>query len=133
MLACITEYPDLFSAAWDQVGIANFVSFLKNTREYRRHIREAEYGPLSDESFLESISPIHKASLIKTPLMVVHGENDPRVPVGEARQIIRAINDNGGSVDSLIFPDEGHGISKLSNRLTLFRKMVLFFDRHLKK
>ena len=132
-LACITEYPDLFGAAIDMIGIANYVTFLQNTREYRRHIREAEYGPLTDEEFLKSISPIHKASEIKTPLLVVHGENDPRVPVSEARQIIQAVIDNGGVVDSLIFPDEGHGIAKLSNRLDYYRKMVEFFDKHLKK
>lgn len=133
VLACITEYPDLFAAAIDHMGIANFVTFLENTRDYRRSLREAEYGPLEDEEFLKSISPIHKASKIKTPLLVVHGENDPRVPVGEARQIIQAIHDNGGVVDSLIFPDEGHGIARLPNRLEFYRKMVEFFDTHLKK
>lgn len=132
VLALITEYPDLFSAAVDHVGIANYVTFLQNTREYRRHIREAEYGPLTDEPFLKSISPIHKASSIKTPLLVVHGENDPRVPVGEARQIIEAVQKSGGIVDSLIFPDEGHGISKLTNRLAFYRKMVKFFNQCLK-
>jgi len=133
VLASITEYPDLFSAAINQVGIANYVSFLENTRSYRRHIREAEYGPLTDPEFLQSISPIHKADKIKTPLLVIHGENDPRVPIGEARQIIKAVHNNGGIVDSLIFPDEGHGVSKLSNRLQVYRKMVEFFDANLKK
>jgi dipeptidyl aminopeptidase/acylaminoacyl peptidase len=132
-LAGITEYPDLFSAAVDEFGIANFVTFLKNTGDYRRHIRESEYGPLTDEPFLESISPIHKASRIRTPLLVIHGENDPRVPVGEARQIIKAVQEYGGTVDSLIFPDERHHASKLSNRLVLYRRMVDFFDRYLKK
>jgi len=132
VLACITEYPDLFSAAVDQVGIANFVTFLNNTRDYRREIREAEYGPLSDEEFLNSISPIHKADRIKTPLLIIHGENDPRVPVGEARQMIDAITAGGGTVDSLIFPDEGHGVAKLENRLQLYRKMVEFFDKYLR-
>jgi len=133
VLASITEFPDLFSAAIDQVGIANFVTFLENTRSYRRYLREAEYGPLSDPEFLASISPINKADRIKTPLLVVHGENDPRVPVGEARQIIEAVNSSGGIADSLIFPDEGHGIGKLDNRLMLYRKMVEFFDKYLKK
>jgi len=132
VLACLTEFPDLFSAAVDMYGIANFVTFLENTRDYRRKLREAEYGPLSDSLFLESISPINKASKIKTPLLVMHGENDPRVPIGEARQIIRAIHDSGGVVDSLIFPDEGHGFSKLSDRLAQYRKMVEFFDKYLK-
>ncbi|UCD94603.1 MAG: S9 family peptidase [Candidatus Zixiibacteriota bacterium] len=132
VLACITEYPELFSAAVEMSGIANFVTFLQNTRDYRRELRETEYGPLTDEDFLKSISPIHKADRIKTPLLVVHGQNDPRVPIGEARQIISAIQDNGGTVDSLIFSDEGHQIRKLTNRLVYYSKMVEFFDKNLK-
>ncbi|TET68088.1 MAG: S9 family peptidase, partial [Candidatus Zixiibacteriota bacterium] len=69
---------------------------------------------------------------IETPLLVVHGENDPRVPGGEARQIIKALSDRGVAVDSLIFPDEGHGVSKRKNNLILYRRMVDFFDKHLK-
>ncbi|MFH1688369.1 MAG: S9 family peptidase [bacterium] len=132
VLGMITEYPDLFSAAVDNVGIANFVTFLQNTRAYRRALRESEYGPLTDPEFLKSISPIHKAHLIKTPLLVVHGVNDPRVPIGEARQIIAAVKDNGGVVDSLIFVDEGHGSGKRENVIAEYRKQVEFFDRHLK-
>ncbi|MBU8933049.1 MAG: S9 family peptidase [candidate division Zixibacteria bacterium] len=132
VLGMITEYPDMFSAAVDVVGIANFKSFLENTKAYRRALRESEYGPLSDPDFLREISPIHKAHLIKTPLLVVHGENDPRVPVGEARQIIAAIKASGGVVDSLIFPDEGHGTSKRVNTITEYRKQVEFFGKQLK-
>ncbi len=132
VLGMITEYPDLFSAAIDVVGIANFKTFLENTRAYRRALRESEYGPLSDPEFLKSISPVHKAHLIKTPLLVIHGENDPRVPIGEARQIIKAVQKNGGVVDSLIFSNEGHGSGKRVNTITEYRKQVEFLDRNLK-
>jgi dipeptidyl aminopeptidase/acylaminoacyl peptidase len=116
----------------DVVGIANFKTFLKNTADYRRALRESEYGPLSDPEFLDSISPIHKAHLIRTPLLVVHGANDPRVPVDEARQILAAVANNGIAVDSLIFADEGHGSGKRSNTVIEYRKQVEFFDRFLK-
>lgn len=132
VLGMITEYPDLFSAAIDNVGIVNFKTFLQNTKAYRRALRESEYGPLSDPDFLDSISPIFKANLIKTPLLVIHGENDPRVPVSEARQIIAAVIENGGEIDSLIFPDEGHGASKRVNVIASYRKQVQFLDRYLK-
>ena len=132
VLGMITEYPDLFAAAVDVVGIANFRTFLENTRPYRRKYRETEYGPLSDPEFLESVSPLNKAHLIKTPLLVIHGENDPRVPVSEARQIISAVKANKGDVDSLIFPDEGHGVGKRINIIAEYRKQVEFLDRHLK-
>ncbi len=131
-LAALTEYPDLFAAGVDEVGIANFETFFGGTAAYRREYRASEYGPPSDSLFLRSISPIHKVDRIRAALLVVHGENDPRVPVGEARQIIRALKERGSPVDSLIFPDEGHGVSKLPNRLVLYRRMVEFFNRYLK-
>jgi dipeptidyl aminopeptidase/acylaminoacyl peptidase len=132
-LAALVDYPDMFGAGIDNIGIANFVSFLQNTAEYRRAIREAEYGPLSDPEFLTEISPLTNADRIKAPLLVVHGENDPRVPVGEARQIAEAVQSQGGVAELLIFPDEGHGTAKLSNRLTYYRRMVEFLDEHLKE
>jgi len=132
VLGMITSYPELFAAAVSDVGIANFETFLRNTRPYRRALREAEYGPLSDVEFLRSISPIHRADRIRTPLLVVHGANDPRVPVDEARQIIRAIKSQGGQVDSLIFLDEGHGAAKRANTIAEYRKQVAFFDQYLR-
>ncbi|HSG98758.1 MAG TPA: prolyl oligopeptidase family serine peptidase, partial [candidate division Zixibacteria bacterium] len=131
-LGMITEYPDLLNAAIDEVGIANFVSFLELTAPSRRGVREAEYGPLTDKAFLESISPLNKADRIRTPLLVIHGENDPRVPVEEARQILAAVAENGVPVDSLIFPDEGHGAAKRVNIIRQYRRMAEFFDTHLK-
>ncbi|HWO58395.1 MAG TPA: S9 family peptidase [bacterium] len=130
-LACITANPDLYAAACDQVGIANFVTFLKNTAPYRRHLRESEYGPLADSAFLWEISPLAQVDKIRTPLLIVHGENDPRVPVGEARQMARAIAARGGIVDTLIFPDEGHGVAKRPNVLVTYRRIVDFFKKYL--
>ena len=132
VMAAITEAPDLFGAACDYVGIVNFETFLKNTKDYRRHLREAEYGPLSDPEFLRGISPIHKVDRIRTPLLVVHGRNDPRVPVGEARQIVAALRERGGVVESVIFEDEGHGVRKQPNRIRFYEALVSFFEKHLK-
>jgi dipeptidyl aminopeptidase/acylaminoacyl peptidase len=132
VLAALTEYPDLWTAGVDIVGIANLVTFLENTGSYRRSLREPEYGSLErDREFLESISPIHKAENIKAPLMVVHGKNDPRVPVGEAEQIVERVKGNGGTVEYLLYEDEGHGLAKLENRLDAYPKIVAFLDTHL--
>ena len=131
VLACITQYPDLWAAAVDFVGIANWVTFLENTGEWRRSHREAEYGSLSDDrELLESISPIHDVDRIECPLFVQHGENDPRVPVGEARQIAEAVADRGIPVESCIFDDEGHHTTKLENRIEQFERIAAFLDEH---
>jgi dipeptidyl aminopeptidase/acylaminoacyl peptidase len=133
VLAAITNHPELYAAAIDVVGIANFVTFLEKTGPYRRAAREAEYGSLEhDREFLDSISPIHQVEKIRTPLMVVHGANDPRVPVGEAEQIVAALRTRGVPVEYLRYEDEGHGLVKLANRLDAYPKMADFLDRYLR-
>jgi len=133
VLAALTEYPDLWAAGVDSVGIASFVTFLENTGAWRREHREAEYGSLDeDRSFLESISPLNRADRIEAPLFVLHGANDPRVPVGEAEQIAEEVADHGVPVEKLIFEDEGHGISKLENRIEAYTAVVDFLDEHVR-
>ncbi|MBA3804181.1 MAG: S9 family peptidase [Acidobacteria bacterium] len=132
-LAAITLYPEIWSAAVDTVGIANFESFLKNTSGYRRKLREVEYGSLErDLEFLRAASPLNRVTQIKTPLMVIHGKNDPRVPYTEAEQIVKALRERGAPVEYKLFDDEGHGINKLSNRLIVYPQMVDFLDRYMK-
>ena len=133
VLACLTLYPQYFAAGIDIVGISNFVTFLKNTSDYRRNNRESEYGSLEkDREFLESISPLGKVKNIKAPLMIIHGRNDPRVPVTEAEQMHEAIQQNGGYSELHIYEDEGHGISKQKNRLDLYPKIIKFLDDNVK-
>jgi len=130
VLAALTEYPDVWAAGVDIVGIANFVTFLENTGEWRRSLREAEYGSLAeDRKFLESISPLTNADAIRAPLLVLHGANDPRVPVEEAEQIAEKAGEHV-PVEKLIFEDEGHGFSKLENKVTAYRAVVDFLDEH---
>jgi len=131
VLASLTEFPDRWAAGVDAVGIANFVTFLENTGPWRRELREAEYGSLEeDREFLESISPINNIDRIEAPLFVLHGANDPRVPVGEAEQIAREASEQGVPVEKLVFEDEGHGIAKLENRIEAYSAIVAFLDEH---
>jgi acetyl esterase/lipase len=120
-MAAITEHPELWACAVNIVGIVNFVTFLERTGAYRRAMREAEYGSLErDRAFLESISPIRKIELIACPLMVIHGANDPRVPVSEAEQVVEALRARRAPVEYLRYEDEGHGITRLPNRLDCY-------------
>ncbi len=131
VLAALTEYPELWAAGVDSVGIANFVTFLENTGPWRRELREVEYGSLAeDRELLEDISPVNNIERIRAPLFVLHGANDPRVPVGEAEQIAEEAAKQGVPVRTLIFEDEGHGISKLENRIEAYREIVDFLDEH---
>lgn len=133
VLACLTLYPELFAAGVDVVGIANFVTFLQNTADYRRSNRESEYGSLEkDYDYLKSISPITKVDRIIAPLMIIHGKNDPRVPLGEAEQMFKAITEKKGIAELLVYEDEGHGLAKLKNKLDAYPKMVKFLDKYVR-
>lgn len=130
VLAGLAFYPELWAAGVDVVGISNFVTFLENTAPYRRALRESEYGSLQkDRAVLEAISPINAVEQIKAPLMVIHGANDPRVPLSEAEQMVARIRERGGEVELLVYADEGHGLAKLKNRLDAYPKVVRFLEQ----
>ncbi len=132
-MAAITLYPDLWAAAVNTVGIVNWETFLQNTSGYRRRQREVEYGMLDKNiDFLRAISPIRKIDKIKTPLFVIHGKNDPRVPYTEAEQVVKALKDRNAVVEYKLYDDEGHGISKLKNRLDLYPLVADFLDKYMK-
>jgi protease II len=132
VLAAMTHYPDLWAAGVDIVGISNLVTFLENTSLYRRSHREAEYGSLeTDREFLESIAPIHHVDKIKAPLMIVHGANDPRVPVSEAQQLAEALKVRDVPVELIVLEDEGHGIVKFTNKKVVYPAVVEFLEKHL--
>lgn len=131
VLAALTTYPDLWAAGVDIVGISNLATFLENTSPYRRAHREAEYGSLErDRAFLESIAPIRHVDRISAPLLVIHGANDPRVPLSEAQQLVEALRARDVPVEFLVFEDEGHGLVKLKNKQVAFPAIVAFLDKH---
>lgn len=132
VLAALTEYPDLFAAGIDIVGIADWVTFLERTSPWRRAHREREYGSLEyDREFLHSISPLHKIERIRCPLLVMAGDNDPRVPLYESEQVAERLAAAGGTVEFIHYADEGHQFSKLANRIDSFTKMAQFLSIHL--
>ena len=117
-LATLVNYSDRLRGGVDVAGIADFVTFLSGTAAYRQNQRRAEYGDERDadmRAFLHRISPLTNADRISKPLLVVHGKNDPRVPVGEAEQIVNRLRYRGGEVWYLLAADEGHGYRKKQN------------------
>lgn len=127
----LAHFSDRLRCGVDVVGISHFVTFLENTEAYRRDLRRAEYGDERDpemRAFLNAISPTTNVSRIQRPLFVAHGRNDPRVPVGEAEQIVKAVRASGLSVWYLLALDEGHGFQKKANRDAFTSAASLFLQ-----
>ena len=77
------------------------------------------------------LSPLHRVDRIEAPLLVIHGANDPRVPVSEAEQIVAALRAREREVEYLRYEDEGHGLVRLPNRIEAYGRAAAFLQRHL--
>jgi dipeptidyl aminopeptidase/acylaminoacyl peptidase len=129
VLAGLAFQPELWAAGIDIVGISDLVTFLENTSDYRRAHREREYGSLqTDRDFLAAASPLRHADAIRAPLFVIHGRNDPRVPVSEAEQLVANLRSRGVRCELSVYEDEGHGLARLANRLDAYPRAVAFLD-----
>jgi len=126
VLAALAFQPELWAAGLECVGISSLRTFLENTSEYRRAVREREYGSLSDPELLDSLSAWDRRDRIRAPLFIEHGRNDPRVPVSESEAIHRELIERGVRCELVIYEDEGHTIDKLPNRIDCFERMVAF-------
>lgn len=136
VLAASVHYSDRLAAAVDIVGISNFVTFLQNTQDYRRDARRQEYGDERDPAMyehLQKISPLNHVDKIKIPMLVVQGENDPRVPVTEATQLVNAMRANGQAVWYMNALNEGHGYRKKENRDVYQEVTAMFLAKYLGK
>jgi dipeptidyl aminopeptidase/acylaminoacyl peptidase len=132
VLAGVAMQPERWAAGVDIVGISSLVTFLENTSDYRRAIREREYGSLADDrGFLVSASPITYLDDIVSPLFVIHGANDPRVPLSEAEQIKAALDEKGVPCEMRVYHDEGHGLAKRANRLDAYPAALEFLEQQL--
>lgn len=129
-------FPTDFRSADCVVPISDFVTFLNNTQSYRRDLRRVEYGDERDPKQLaqfKKIAPMRRITEIKVPLYVVAGENDPRVPPSEARQVFKALQGTGTPVWLSIAQNEGHQWGKKENIDYQFWTDLLFWQDTLLK
>ncbi|HET9225906.1 MAG TPA: prolyl oligopeptidase family serine peptidase, partial [Thermoanaerobaculia bacterium] len=132
--AALTAFPDRFRAGVSFVGVSNWITALEGAAPSLKASDRIEYGDIDDpddRKFFEQLSPIANVARVKAPLMVVHGANDPRDPVTESDAFVEGVRQNGGTVEYLRFPDEGHGLRKLANRVTAYRRVAAFLERTL--
>ncbi|KAB2332102.1 S9 family peptidase [Cytobacillus depressus] len=131
-LAAISHYPNLWAAAIDTAGISSFRTYLKTTSPWRKKLREAEYGTIEkDGGFFDQIDPLYYADNITSPLMVVHGANDPRVPIEESEQIVNKLKVRNHPVVYIRMEDEGHSFKKIKNKIYSYSNMASFLEHYM--
>ncbi|MFZ1946370.1 MAG: S9 family peptidase [bacterium] len=119
-----TFTPDVFSCAISQVGPSNLLSFIQSVPPYWTSMLDIFYkrigNPETETEFLKSRSPLFRVDQIKIPMLIAHGENDPRVKQAESDQIVNVMREKGLYVEYMVFPDEGHGLAKPDNRIKFY-------------
>ncbi len=135
-LAALAFHPEVFDAGVNIFGVSNWLRTLQSMPAWWEAQRKALYAEMGDpetqEDMLREISPLFHAEKIKRPLLVIQGANDPRVLQVESDEIVEKVKANGGVVEYVVFPDEGHGFSKKANQVKSAEAIVSFLDRYLK-
>jgi dipeptidyl aminopeptidase/acylaminoacyl peptidase len=131
-LMALALYPHLFAAGVDVCGMSDLLTFYRDTEPWIAQAAVTKYGdPRRDAWLLARISPMRHLKRMRAPLLVVHGELDTNVPLGEARQIVEALRALGRPVEYLELAGEGHEYRRRSSRLSLLRAELAFLRRTL--
>jgi dipeptidyl aminopeptidase/acylaminoacyl peptidase len=136
VLAALAFQPEEFKVGVDLFGVANWIRTLESIPPYWEAQRKALYAelgdPVADRRMLEEVSPLLHADLIRKPLLVLQGANDPRVLKVESDEVVAAVKKNGVPVEYITFPDEGHGFTKKQNQILGYSAVLRFLEQHLK-
>ncbi|RMB12342.1 S9 family peptidase [Eilatimonas milleporae] len=132
--AVMGAYPGVFRAGASFVGVSDWVRALQEASPGLKASDRIEYGDISEprwQAFYAENSPINTVHKIAAPMFFEHGANDPRDPVSESDRMVKALRERGIEVTYLRFPDEGHSVRKLPNRIAFYRQLAAFLEKHL--
>ena len=134
-LAGLCFTPDLYACGIDYVGVSNLLTFMQTIPPYWRPLLEMMYeqvgDPEKDLEMLRAYSPALQAHLIKAPLFIAQGANDPRVNKAESDQMVEALRARGVEVEYMVKDDEGHGFHNQENRFDFYRAMERFLKEQM--
>ncbi len=131
-LIAIGKAPDIWAAAVEAYGIISWSTMLKSSDPSLNEYLKALLGdPDKNQKIYEADSPITYIRNEKAPLLVLQGDNDPRVPKEEAQQVVDILRKEGHVVDVHYYPNEGHGFVKRENQIDAIRRTIDWFDRYL--
>jgi dipeptidyl aminopeptidase/acylaminoacyl peptidase len=131
-LMSLAMYPDRYAAGVSVVGVVSWNTMYETTRGDLREYLTREFGdPKRDAERYRERSPLTHVSKIESPLMILQGENDPRVPLAEAEQVVAALRSAGKMHEYYVYKGEGHGFRTRENMIDSVRRAGEWFDRYL--
>jgi dipeptidyl aminopeptidase/acylaminoacyl peptidase len=130
---CATYYSQHFAAGVMFVGVSDLISKFGTTDIPREmHLVHARKQPWDDWDFFLDRSPVKHAGQSRTPLLILHGKDDPRVHPAQSLELYRYLKTwTDTPVRLVLYPGEGHGNARASSRLDYSLRMLQWFERYL--
>ena len=133
-LAQLTKFPEIYKFGISAFGPVDLIELINWRRKWKQ---EMVYGfycrtighPENDRDLLARFSPINYIERIQAPIFIVHGSQDPRVPIDHAKVLRRELRKKGKDFVWLVKKDEGHGFRKVENQIELYTMMDAFLKR----
>jgi dipeptidyl aminopeptidase/acylaminoacyl peptidase len=131
-LMAIGKTSDIWAAAVEEYGIISWLTMVKSSDPSLTEYLKALLGnPDTNRKIYEEDSPITYIRNAKAPLLVLQGDNDPRVPKEEAQQVVDILKKEDRIVDVHYYANEGHGFAKRENQIDSIKRMIAWFDQYL--
>ena len=131
-LTCVTHIPELWRCAVDVFGVANLITMIENAQPNWRRFLARWIGDVErDREKLIERSPITHIENVRCPILILQGENDPRVPKEESDQVVERLRGLGRRVEYVVYPGEGHGFTKRANAEDAYGRIVDFLTKEL--
>jgi len=136
-LVGVAKTPSLYRCAWASFAVTDLV------RQLTSPVGDTVYSDLGsaywrqmagdadkDRAMLDAASPVNLAGSITAPVKLVFGGEDKRVPIEQGSRMRNALERAKVPYEWLVFPDEGHGLGKLENRVKYHNEMLEFFNKN---
>jgi dipeptidyl aminopeptidase/acylaminoacyl peptidase len=130
-MMAVSKAPDVWAAGVPIVPFVNWFTEIENEDPVLQQSDLATMGdPVKNKALYEERSPINFIDQIKAPLLLLAGGHDPRCPKSETQQVVDAIKKRGGTVDSKIYENEGHGFARVENQIDAYKRVADFLLAH---
>lgn len=129
VLGVLLDHPDACAGGIAAYPVTDLVELADRSHRYEAHYTDTLVAPRRDEATLRARSPLARAAELTRPLQLLHGTDDPVVPVESTILFADHVRGSGGDVELHVFEGEGHGFRQLANRRAEYELMGSFLDR----
>jgi len=129
----VTKFPDTFAAGIEMFGVVDRALFLQYTNRNSKIRWETKMGGTPEEqpAVYRKANVLPDVDRIKTPLLIMHGEEDPQVPPQESIEFVAALKKAGKTYTYITYPKEGHGFRSPEHRLDSMQQELAFMQKYL--